>query len=100
MTRTVQCVKLQREAEGLPRPPLPGALGQRIYEQVSQEAWRDWLVEQTRLINEYALHLADPKAREFLAEQTEAHFFGGGQTAETHWVPPEDGGGNGPDSRA
>ncbi|MDN5937754.1 MAG: oxidative damage protection protein [Salinisphaera sp.] len=89
MSRTVHCVKLDHEAEGLPRPPLPGALGQRIYEQVCAAAWQQWLVEQTRLINEYGLHLADAKAREFLTEQTQEYFFGSGDTAATHWVPPE-----------
>ncbi|MEQ8799202.1 MAG: oxidative damage protection protein [Salinisphaeraceae bacterium] len=95
MSRTVQCVKLGQEAEGLPRPPLPGDIGQRIYDNVSAQAWQQWLMEQTRLINEYGLHLADPKAREFLTEQMEEYFFGSGETAETHWVPPEEGGGNG-----
>ncbi|NNC23874.1 oxidative damage protection protein [Salinisphaera sp. USBA-960] len=89
MSHTVHCIKLGIEAEGLPAKPLPGELGQRIYDNVSQQAWQQWLVEQTRLINEYGLHLADPKAREFLAEQTEEYFFGQGQTAETHYVPPK-----------
>src|SRR5699024_249614 len=89
MRRTVHWVKLGYEAEGLPRPPLPGALGQRIYEHVSMIAWQQRLQEQTRLINEYGLQLADPKAREFLAEQTEAYFFGSGETVDTHYVPPE-----------
>lgn len=89
MTRTVQCVKLGCEAPGLPRPPLPGDLGQRIFDNVSQQAWQQWMVEQTRLINEYGLQLADPKAREFLTEQTEEYFFGSGQTVDTHYVPPE-----------
>ena len=88
MSHTVQCVKLGYEAEGLTRQPLPGELGKRIYDNVSMVAWQQWLQEQTRLINEYGLHLADPKAREFLAEQTEEYFFGSGQTAETHFVPP------------
>lgn len=89
MSRTVECVKLGRQAQGLPRQPLPGELGKRIYEHVSLEAWQQWMQEQTRLINEYGLHLADPKAREFLTEQTEEYFFGSGQTAETHYVPPK-----------
>lgn len=89
MTRTVQCVKLGFEAPGLPRAPLPGELGQRIYDNVSQQAWQQWLLEQTRLINEYSLELADREARKFLTEQTEAYFFGDGQTAETHYVAPE-----------
>lgn len=90
MTNTVHCVKLGVEAPGLPSPPLPGELGQRIYENVSQQAWQQWLVEQTRLINEYGMHMADPKAREFLFKQTEEYFFGAGDTAETHYTPPQD----------
>lgn len=92
MSHTVQCVKMGKQAEGLPRPPLPGELGQRIYDNVSQQAWQQWLVEQTRLINEYGLNLADPEAREFLFKQTEEYFFGSGETVETHYKPPENSG--------
>lgn len=89
MTRTVQCVKLGREAEGLPRPPMPGTLGQRIFDQVSKEAWVGWVAHQTRLINEYRLALADPAARKFLGEEMEKYFFGGGDLAQTGYVPPK-----------
>ena len=78
MSRTVQCVLLGREAEGLDRPPYPGELGQRIYEQVSKEAWRQWLGHQTMLINEYRLVVIEPEARKFLREQMEQYFFGDG----------------------
>ena len=87
MSRTVQCVKLGQAAEGLDRPPYPGPLGQRIYEQVSKQAWRDWIEHQTRLINEYRLALADPNARKFLAAEMEKYFFGGELTG-TGYVPP------------
>ncbi|TAJ50978.1 MAG: oxidative damage protection protein [Nevskiaceae bacterium] len=88
MTRTVHCIKLGRDAEGLDRPPLPGALGQRLYEQVSKDAWREWIAHQTRLINEYRLTLADPKARKFLSEELETYFFGSGELTKTGYVPP------------
>lgn len=89
MPRTVRCVKLGIEAEGLERPPYPGALGQRIYESVSRQAWQQWLAHQTRLINEYRLALADASARKLLAEEMEKFFFGGDLT-QTHYVPPAD----------
>lgn len=89
MSRTVHCIKLGTEAEGLERPPYPGALGQKIFEQVSKPAWQEWLAHQTRLINEYRLSLADPKARKFLNEELEKYFFGGGELAATGYVPPE-----------
>lgn len=87
MSRTVHCAKLGIDAEGLDRPPYPGALGQRIYEQVSRRAWQMWIEHQTRLINEYRLALADPKARQFLASEMEKFFFGG-ELAQTGYVPP------------
>ncbi len=87
MARTVNCVKLGREAEGLERPPYPGELGQRIYEQVSKQAWGDWLKHQTMLINEYRLSPIDPKAREFLEKQMEAFFFGDGGEAPPDFKP-------------
>lgn len=89
MTRTVNCVVLGHEAEGLERPPYPGELGQRIYEQVSKQAWQQWLAHQTMLINEYRLVVIEPQAREFLREQMEQFFFGGGAAAPEGYVPPE-----------
>ena len=88
MARTVQCVKLGREAEGLDFPPYPGALGKRIFDNVSREAWQGWIKHQTMLINENRLNLADPKARQYLAEQMEKHFFGGGADVAHGYVPP------------
>jgi Fe-S cluster biosynthesis and repair protein YggX len=74
----VQCVKLDKEAEGLDRPPYPGELGQRVFENVSKEAWQMWLQQQTMLINEYRLSPIEPKAREFLEKEMEQFFFGAG----------------------
>lgn len=90
MTRTVHCVRLQQEAEGLDAPPYPGDLGQRIFENVSKQAWAEWQAHQTRVINEYRLSLADKKARDFLAQEMEKFFFGGGELADTGYVPPTD----------
>ncbi|HUF22085.1 MAG TPA: oxidative damage protection protein [Burkholderiales bacterium] len=89
MTRTVQCIKLGREAEGLDFPPLPGELGKRIFENVSKEAWKGWLEQQKMLVNENRLSLADPKARKYLMEQTERYFFGAGADVAAGYVPPE-----------
>ena len=86
-SRTVHCVKLGTHEEGLDRPPYPGPLGQRIFENVSKPAWASWIEHQTRLINEYRLNLANADARKFLAAEMEKFFFGG-DLAETHYVPP------------
>ena len=88
MPRTVHCIKLGRDAEGLDFPPYPGALGQRIFENVSKDAWQFWLEHQKRLVNENRLNLADARARQYLARQMEAHFFGGGADAAQGYVPP------------
>ena len=89
MTRMVQCVKLNKEAEGLQRPPYPGELGKRIYENVSQEAWRMWLAHQTMLINEYRLTPIEPKARKLLEEEMEKFFFGDGSEKPKEYTPPQ-----------
>ena len=89
MPRTVKCVKLGREAEGLEFPPYPGELGKRIWEHVSREAWAQWLKHQTMLVNENRLNLADPRARKYLMEQTERHFFGAGADVASGYVPPD-----------
>jgi len=78
MTHMVQCVKLKKELAGLTRPPLPGEMGQRIYDQISGEAWQMWLNHQTMLINEYRLSMLEPKSRTFLMEEMEKFLFGTG----------------------
>ena len=85
----VQCVKLGREAEGLERMPYPGPLGQRIFNEVSAEAWGGWLRHQTMLINEYRLTPVDPKARKFLEGEMEKYFFGEGSEKPQEFVDPE-----------
>ena len=87
MARTVKCIKLGREAEGLDVLPYPGELGKRIFENVSKEAWAAWLKHQTMLVNEYRLNLSDIKARKYLAEQLEAYFFGSGAEKPVGYVP-------------
>ena len=88
MTRMVQCVKLGKEAEGLDKPPYPGELGQKIFENVSKEAWQMWLGQQTMLINEYRLSPINPEHRKMLEEAMEKFFFGeGGDTPPEGYQP-------------
>lgn len=75
MPRIVHCLKLHKEAPGLDSPPIPGPLGQRIYDHISQEAWKAWLQQQTILINENRLKLTDAEARTFLKKSMEHFFF-------------------------
>jgi len=89
MTRMVQCIKLDKEAEGLERAPYPGDLGQRILANVSRQAWQMWLQHQTMLINEYRLTPIEPKARKFLEEEMEKFFFGTGSEKPKEFVAPE-----------
>ena len=89
MTRMVKCVLLGREAEGLERVPWPGELGQRIYDNVSKEAWQHWVGQQTMLMNEYRLNAIDPNARKFLAGEMEKFFFGEGSTKPDGYVEPD-----------
>ncbi len=88
MSRTVHCIKLGTEAEGLDLPPYPGELGKRIYESISKQAWAEWIKQQTMLVNENRLNLADLRAREYLKRQMEKHFFGEGADAVQGYVPP------------
>ena len=89
MTRTVQCVLLKEEAEGLDYAPYPGDLGQRIYAGVSKQAWQKWLGHQTMLINENRLTPIEPKARQFLEAEMDKFFFGEGSAAPEGYVAPE-----------
>ena len=87
MGEMVNCARLKREAEGLDRQPYPGELGKRILDNVSKEAWQEWLKHQTMLINEYRLSPVDPKSRSFLEEQMEKFFFGEGSEMPPDFKP-------------
>lgn len=89
MARTVDCVVLGTQAEGLDYLPYPGELGQRIFDNVSKEGWQRWLKHQTMLLNEYRLTPIEPKARKFLVAEMEKFFFGGGSQKPQEFVPEE-----------
>ena len=87
----LMCRKLNKELEALAKAPWPGELGQRILEEISQEAWQMWLKHQTMLINEYRLTPINPKDREYLQQEMEKFLFGqeGEADAPPDYVPPE-----------
>lgn len=87
--RKVFCVKFQRELPGLDEAPFEGhPLGQRIYENVSKQAWKLWLEHMKIIMNEYRLNLGTREAQEFLLRQMELYFFGEGAAFPPNYVPP------------
>ncbi len=88
MSRMVQCAKLNKELEGMARPPYPGEFGIRVYQEISVEAWQMWVSHQTMLINEYRLNPVDVKARKFLEEEMEKFLFSDEETKIEGYVPP------------
>ncbi len=87
MARIIHCIKLNKEAEGLDFAPLPGELGKKIWQEVSKEAWAGWLKQQTMLINENRLNMADTRARQYLLKQVEKYFYGEGADTAQGYVP-------------
>ena len=79
MSRTIFCLRLKQNAEGLDFPPYPGELGQKIFDSISKEAWAQWLKQQTMLINEYRLSLMDKDAKEFLKKEMVIFLFEDGK---------------------
>lgn len=91
----VQCVVLKQEAEGLDKPPHPGELGKRIYENVSKEGWRQWLERLTTIINENGLSTADPQNLELIEKHMLGFIFGEGDYGALPSGFREAGGGGG-----
>ncbi len=89
MTRTVHCHLLGKDLPGLDYQTYPGDLGKRIFENVSAEAWQQWLSHQTMLINEHRLSPINPEHRKFLEEQMEKYFFTGGAEMPEGYVPSD-----------
>lgn len=88
MSRRIHCRKYDEEMDGLEKPPLPGPMGQEIYEQVSARAWQEWQRLQTMLINEKSLSLIDPDARKYLTEQMWRFFDNDAFDRAEGYVPP------------
>ncbi len=89
MARTVFCQKLQKEAEGLGFQLYPGELGEKIFNNISKEAWGQWQHKQTMLINEKHLNMMDPEHRAFLEEQMVGYLFEGKDVEIEGYRPPE-----------
>ena len=88
--RLVYCVKLQKESEGMDETPFDGhPLGKRIYENVSKEAWKQWVEHLKMLMNEYRLNLGTPESQEFIIKQMEEYFFGQGSAPPPDFKAPE-----------
>ena len=87
--RTVQCVKFQKELPGLAKAPWPGELGQRVYEQVTTDAWKLWEERMKMILNEYRLMPWQKEAQELIAKQMEDFFFGEGAALPPGYVPEQ-----------
>jgi Fe-S cluster biosynthesis and repair protein YggX len=88
--RMVMCVKFGKEMPGLDEAPFDGhPLGQKIFENVSKEAWKMWLEQMKMIMNEYRLNLGTPESQEFLLQQMDNYFFGEGASLPPGFVPPK-----------
>jgi Fe-S cluster biosynthesis and repair protein YggX len=87
--RTVKCVKFQKDLPGLDSPPWPGALGQRVFENVSAQAWKLWEERQKMILNEYRLMPWQKEAQDLIAAQMEDFFFGQGAALPPGYVPQQ-----------
>src|SRR5579864_4358686 len=88
MAHMVHCVKFNKEMPGLDEPPFDNELGQKVYDNVSQEAWRMWMEHCKMLLNEYRLNPARREDQEVIVKQLEAFFFGEGSARPKEYVPP------------
>jgi Fe-S cluster biosynthesis and repair protein YggX len=89
MARTVQCVKLGHEAEGLDKPPFKGEMGQRVYDNVSKQAWRQWIEHSKMIINEYRLDVTSESGQRIWMTELEKFLWGEGSSAPADYVPPK-----------
>jgi Fe-S cluster biosynthesis and repair protein YggX len=85
--RMVKCVKFGKELPGLERVPWKGELGKRVYENVSQDAWKLWIEHSKMVMNEYRLNPLDPQSLKIMEEQMEQFFFGEGAKLPEGFVP-------------
>ena len=87
--RMVMCAKLQQSLPGLDAPPWPGPLGQRVYDQISQQAWKLWENRMKMILNEYRLLPWQKEAQELIGKQMEEFLFGDGSALPPEFKPEE-----------
>ena len=87
--RLVKCIKLGRELPGLKSPPTPTELGKKVYENVSQQAWDEFLEYFKMVINEYRLDLTSPIADQVFEQKMQEYFFSGDYKMPEGYIPPE-----------
>jgi Fe-S cluster biosynthesis and repair protein YggX len=89
MTRMVFCQRLKKEAPGMAFQLIPGELGKRIFDHISQEAWNEWQKKQTMLINEKKLSMMNQEHRSYLQEEMEKYLFDDGHVHIEGYVAPD-----------
>ena len=89
MSKKVHCQLLDQELDALTFQTYPGELGKRIFDNISQQAWQQWLALQTMLINEHRLSPINPEHRAYLETEMEKYFFGEGAEKPEGYVPPD-----------
>ncbi len=89
MSNKVHCQLLDEELDALTFQTYPGELGKRIFENISQQAWQQWLTLQTMLINENRLSPINPEHRAYLETEMEKYFFGKGSEKPAGYVAPD-----------
>ena len=90
MPRMVKCAKLGQELPGMVYKPFNNDLGQRIYDNVSQQAWMSWVEFSKKIVNEYRLDLTSAQGQKLLLEQAEQFFFGAGGQNPPEYTPPKE----------
>jgi Fe-S cluster biosynthesis and repair protein YggX len=85
--RTVHCIKLGKDLPGLDKPPIPGDVGQMVYEKVSKEAFKGFLDYFKMIINEYRIDLSSPESDKIFEDQMKEYFFGKGMKLPDEYVP-------------
>jgi len=86
--RIVHCIKLDKDLPGMDKPPIPGEIGQKVYESVSKEAFKMFLEHFKMVVNEYRLDLSSPSTDKIFEDQMQDYFFGAGMKLPEEYVPP------------
>jgi Fe-S cluster biosynthesis and repair protein YggX len=89
VSKKVHCQLLDQELDALAFQTYPGELGKRIFENISQQAWQQWMTLQTMLINEHRLSPINPEHRAYLETEMEKYFFGKGSEKPEGYVAPD-----------
>ncbi len=70
-----KCSRCNKKEGQMAFAPFPNDLGQRVYNEICQACWKEWLQKQNQLINHFGLDVSSSDSHDFLFDNLKIFLF-------------------------